>query len=133
MKNFIFTFILTNLFSLSLVFSQAIDFTIAPQSIVIAEDNLGGYTSYKNVTVVLNSSPSNDVTVTFDTSAHDEFTITPSTLTFNSSNWNRPQVVLVVAVNDGIIDYTTSSVVNVTSSITIHDSGSGDGSHDSGS
>jgi len=133
MKNFIFTFILTNLFSLSLVFSQAIDFTIAPQSIVIAEDNLGGYTSYKNVTVVLNSSPSNDVTVTFDISAHDEFTITPSTLTFNSSNWNRPQVVLVVAVNDGIIDYTTSSVVNVTSSITIHDSGSGDGSHDSGS
>lgn len=50
-------------------------------------------------TVKLNSQPASEVTVKFDTGSQ----IQPiASLTFNSTNWNNPQIVTVAAVDDDI-------------------------------
>lgn len=52
-----------------------------------------------NYTVKLNSQPASEVTILFDTGSQ----IQPvAELTFNSTNWNNPQVVTVAAVDDAI-------------------------------
>ncbi|MBI5055578.1 MAG: alkaline phosphatase [Nitrospirae bacterium] len=55
-------------------------------------------------TVVLNTQPSSDVTVALSSSDTTEGTVSPSSLTFTTANWNLPQTVTVTGVNDFIID-----------------------------
>ena len=61
-------------------------------------------------TVVLNSQPSADVTIALSSSNPSEGTVSPASLTFTSDNWNIPQTVDVIGVNDtfddGDIGYT---------------------------
>jgi hypothetical protein len=114
--------------------AQAVDFSLSSYNIVIAENNQSSYTTTKNISVFLNTMPSSNVTISFNPSIFEQFTITPTQLDFDPGNWNIPQIIKITAINDDIVEQNpTVTVVNVTSSITIHDSGSGDGSHDSGS
>ena len=53
-----------------------------------------------NVSFVLNSQPTSTVTVNLTSADTGEFTLSTSTLSFSTSNWNTPQQVLVYAVQD---------------------------------
>ena len=55
-----------------------------------------------NFTVVLNSQPSGDVTIPISSSNTDEGTVSPSSITFTSSNWSSPQPITVTGVNDPV-------------------------------
>lgn len=57
----------------------------------------GGQASF---TVVLDSMPSAGVTVNFDSDDTSEGTVSPTSLTFNSLNWNAPQTVTVTGADD---------------------------------
>ncbi|MCX7086924.1 MAG: FG-GAP-like repeat-containing protein, partial [Methylococcales bacterium] len=66
--------------------------------------------------VVLNSAPTQDVTITID-NTNQQVSSDVTTLTFTSANWNTPQTVTVTAVNDtvgegnhtGVLQHTVSS------------------------
>ncbi|MBK8170953.1 MAG: hypothetical protein IPK60_11505 [Sandaracinaceae bacterium] len=55
-------------------------------------------------TVVLTSQPSEPVTIALTTSDATEGTMTPASLTFSPSNWNMPQTVNVIGVDDSLDD-----------------------------
>ncbi|MFA6915953.1 MAG: Calx-beta domain-containing protein, partial [Parachlamydiales bacterium] len=55
-------------------------------------------------TVALTSAPRDTVTVTFTSSDPGEGTPVLTTITFNSTNWNIPQTVLINGVDDTIVD-----------------------------
>jgi hypothetical protein len=55
-------------------------------------------------TLVLNSQPYADVTVSFSSSDTTEGTLSTSNVTFTAQNWNAPQQVLVTGVNDDLAD-----------------------------
>ncbi len=67
--------------------------TVTPTELDLEE---GASTSYN---VALDTEPTREVTVTV-TGAPDDITVAPSTLTFSTSNWNRPQTVTVTAEED---------------------------------
>src|SRR5438445_673655 len=55
-------------------------------------------------TLVLNSQPSADVTVNFQSSLASEGVTDVTQLTFTSANWNTPQTVTVTGVDDALQD-----------------------------
>lgn len=55
-------------------------------------------------TVVLNSAPASDVSITLSSSRPSEGTVSPDTLTFTSSNWASAQTVTVTGVDDAVVD-----------------------------
>ncbi len=55
-------------------------------------------------TLVLTSAPTADVTIT--ATPNSQVTVSPSTLTFTSSNWATPQTITVSAVNDSVTEGT---------------------------
>lgn len=61
----------------------------------------GGTASFQ---VVLDSAPTADVTIGVSSSDMSESSVSTSSLTFNSTNWNTPQTVTVTGISDGIID-----------------------------
>jgi len=78
----------------------------------IAEGEMGTYT------LTLNRQPSTEVTVTPSSSDQGVATVS-GPLTFNSSNWDQPQMVTVTGVSDGIIhggDRSTTITHSTTSS-----------------
>ena len=74
--------------------------TVRPWTISIAAPEGGAAGSY---TVVLDTEPSGTVTVTVD-GAGDDLTVSPSTLTFDSTTWATAQTVTVEAVDDAIVE-----------------------------
>ena len=54
--------------------------------------------------MVLNAAPSADVTIGLSSSNPGEGTVSPSSLTFTSTNWNVPQTVTVTGVDDQVDD-----------------------------
>ena len=55
-------------------------------------------------TVVLDSQPTDTVTIEIQFDEDGQLNISPTTLTFTSNDWNTPQTVTVWAEDDGIID-----------------------------
>jgi uncharacterized delta-60 repeat protein len=55
-------------------------------------------------TVVLDTTPSADVTIPLSSSDPGEGTVSPTSLTFTPSNWNLPQTVTITGVDDALID-----------------------------
>ncbi len=55
-------------------------------------------------TVKLNSQPTSDVSIVLSSNDLTEGTITPTSLTFTSANWNTTQTVTVTGVNDFVQD-----------------------------
>lgn len=55
-------------------------------------------------TVVLESAPSANVSVSLESSDATEGSVSPSALTFTNLNWSTPQTVVVTGANDGLSD-----------------------------
>ncbi len=77
-------------------------------------------------TVVLNKAPKSDVVFNVNSSDLSEAIAEPSSLTFTSSNWNVPRIVVIVGLDDTIADGNVDS--NITISI---DKSNSDDSFDS--
>jgi len=60
-------------------------------------------------TVVLTGEPTANVTIT--PSPNSQLTVSPASLTFTTSNWNFPQTVTVIAVNDAVAESTHSGTI----------------------
>jgi hypothetical protein len=54
--------------------------------------------------VVLETKPTADVTINLSSSDTTEGTVSPSSITFDASNWNVPQTVTVSGVDDALVD-----------------------------
>ena len=90
--------------------------TVSTMALTVTEQNATGGT----YTVVLNTRPTANVTVTVSRPAGTEVTLTPSsgTLTFTTTNWNTARTVRVKAGNDAD---TTNDTVTLTHSATSTD------------
>jgi hypothetical protein len=55
-------------------------------------------------TIVLNTQPLANVTITLTSSDTTEGTVSPTSVTFTPTNWNTPQTVTITGVNDNIVD-----------------------------
>ncbi len=75
-------------------------FTVAPTSGLVTTE-AGGTATF---TVQLNSKPLADVVVGLSSSNAVEGTVSPTTLTFTTANWNVPQTVTVTGVDDAVAD-----------------------------
>ncbi|WP_354635627.1 DUF4347 domain-containing protein [Planktothricoides raciborskii] len=86
--------------------------TVTPTS-GLTTTEAGGTATF---TLVLDSKPTADVTITVASSNTAEGTVDKSTLTFTSANWNTAQTVTVTGVDDNIDDgdigYTISTTAN---------------------
>jgi hypothetical protein len=67
-------------------------------------------------TVVLNTAPTADVTVTINPGT--QVTVAPATLTFTSTNWNVAQTVTVTAVDDAAVEGPHTGTISHTSAST---------------
>ena len=115
-------------------YAQTPDFNLSVTNIVISENDRPLTNVSESISITMVSQPTNDVVVTPVYTDQTEFSVSPSTLTFTSSNWNVAQSFTFTSINDNIVDGDVSMNVTMTATTTSsHDSGSGDGSHDSGS
>ena len=84
--------------------------TVTPTELTIAEGGSGTYT------VVLDTQPSGDVTVTIvDPTDNADVTAEPAALTFTTANWNSAQTVTVSAAQDDDTDGDTATVTHTVS------------------
>ena len=114
--------------------SSSAAFTLSVDNITISENTQPLTQTSAPVSVTLSAQPDSDVTITLDYSDETEFTVSPTTASFTSSNWSTPQTFTFTAINDNTYDGNVTIDVDFISTTTsAHDSGSGDGSHDSGS
>ena len=93
--------------------------TVSPTSGLITSE-AGATASF---TVVLTSQPSANVVIGLSSSDLTEGTVNPSSLTFTSSNWNLPQTVNAIGVDDYAVDGSIAYSI-ITSAAT-----SGDGNY----
>ena len=75
-------------------------------------------TTDNSTTFVLLSPPKGTVTVTFSSADDNETTVSPNTLTFTPANWNVPQALPLVGVEDFIADGNQTTAMNVSFSST---------------
>ena len=80
----------------NLAFAQAPGVTVSETALTVPE---GGSASY---TVVLDTQPTDDVTITVARSpgGDEDLTASPDTLTFTNSNWSMQQTVTILAAED---------------------------------
>ena len=84
--------------------------TVTPTELTVGEGGSGTYT------VVLNTLPAVDVTVTIvDPTDNTDVTAEPATLTFTTTNWNTAQTVTVSAVQDTDATDDTATVTHTVS------------------
>jgi M6 family metalloprotease-like protein len=97
---------------------QSISFTIDPIAFTIDEKGPGNKGSF---TVVLDGRPRNDVTLNLINEEEDALRLSTTQLIFTTDNWNDPQTVNVVALNDVLVgDRDVKITVNVDSSSDKH-------------
>ena len=90
--------------------------TVDPTDISVVEGSTSTYT------MVLDTRPYGDVTVTINDPSNTEITADPPSLTFNTANWKVPQTVTVTAAHD--VDRVDEPEVDVTH--TVSSNGDGD-------
>ena len=81
---------------------------LSPTSLTVTEDGSGIYT------VVLDTLPSGNVTITASSGDSGAASISPATLTFSTANWNTAQTVTVTGVED---DDANNETVNISHSV----------------
>ena len=86
--------------------------TISPTTLTVAEGEDGEYT------VVLDSQPTRNVTVTIGGASDTDLTLNPSTLSFTTSDWNSAKTVTVSAGQDDDAD---SETITLTHTVTSSD------------
>ncbi len=89
--------------------------TVSPTSGLVTSES-GGVATF---TVRLNTQPIANVAIGISSSNTNEGTISPSALTFNSSNWNTTQTVTVTGVDDVIIDGNISYTIITASAVSV--------------
>ncbi|MEG3586102.1 MAG: hypothetical protein VX353_02275, partial [Actinomycetota bacterium] len=65
-------------------------------------------------TVVLDAEPTSNVVIDISSGDTGEATVSPSTLTFTSANWDTAQTVTVTGVNDDLVDGTQTTTITLT-------------------
>jgi hypothetical protein len=75
-------------------------FVVSPTNGLVTAEN-GAQESF---TVVLETRPTADVTIAVSSSDATEGTVSTSSLTFTTNNWDLPQTVTVTGVDDGLVD-----------------------------
>ena len=90
--------------------------TVSPTALTVTEENTTG----DSYTVVLDSRPTADVTVTVAGHSGTDVTPDPGTLTFTTSNWDTVQTVMVTAGDDAD---TANDAVTLTHSAASTDTG----------
>lgn len=80
--------------------STAAGITVTPTEGLITTE-AGGMATF---TVVLNRYPAADVTVSLSSSNSAEGGVAPASLTFTQADWNRPRMVTVTGMDDGVAD-----------------------------
>ena len=80
--------------------NDAAGITVTPTS-GLTTTEAGGAATF---TVVLTSQPTANVTIGLSSSNTAEGTVSPSSVTFTSGNWNTPQTVTVTGVDDFLVD-----------------------------
>ncbi len=93
--------------------------TVSESALTVTEEDATG----DSYTVVLDTEPTADVTVTVAGHAGTDVTPNPTTLTFTSLDWNTPRTVTVTADNDGDTDNDTVTLT--------HSAASSDGNYSS--
>ena len=78
------------------------------QSLGSTEVSEGGLAD--SYTIVLQTQPSEDVTITIN--SDDQITTNLETITFTSENWNTPRTVTVTAVDDGVTEGLQTSTIS---------------------
>ena len=101
-----------------IVVSAAAGVTVSKSALTVTEEDTTGNT----YTVVLDTLPTANVTVTVAGHGGTDVTLTPSILTFTTANWNLAQTVTVKAGND---TDTTNDTVTLTHSAASTDSNYG--------
>ena len=84
--------------------------SVSESSLTIAEGSSGTYT------IVLDSQPTADVTVTINDPSNTDVTAEPAGLTFSSTDWNTPKTVTVNAAQDADADDETATVTHTVTS-----------------
>ena len=84
--------------------------SVSESSLTIAEGSSGTYT------IVLDSQPTADVTVTINDPSNTDVTAEPASLTFSSTDWNTPKTVTVNAAQDADADDDTATVTHTVTS-----------------
>ena len=69
--------------------------------------------SSDTVTVRLTARPVQNVVLTIQSLDTSEFTVSPVTLTFTPVNWNVPQTVTIVGVDDSVLDGSQTSALRI--------------------
>ncbi len=100
--------------TLTLEDDDAAGVSVSKAALTVTEQDTTG----DSYTVVLDTEPTHDVTVTVDGHAGTDVSLSASTLTFTPSNWDRAQTVTVTALND---DDTADDAVTLTHTATSTD------------
>lgn len=84
--------------SIAVTDNDSADVLVSPSGVTVAEN--GGTAQF---TVVLGAQPASDVVLTVASSASSVATVSASTLSFTSANWNTAQTVTVTGVNNSTL------------------------------
>jgi hypothetical protein len=74
--------------------------TVDPTSGLLVSE----FTDTDQFTIVLDSAPTANVTISLQSSDTTEGTVLPASITFTPGNWNVPQTVTITGVNDNVPD-----------------------------
>ena len=100
--------------TVTIVDDDAAGVTVSATALTVTEQDTTG----DSYTVVLDTEPTHEVTVTVGGHAGTDVSLSASTLTFTPSNWDRAQTVTVTALND---DDTANDAVALTHAATSTD------------
>lgn len=92
--------VLTASDTLDVTDDELVGFVISPTGPLVTTE-AGGTATF---TIALMGQPTANVTFTLSSSDTSEGTVSPSSLTFTSSNWNTAQPVTITGVNDSVVD-----------------------------
>ena len=85
-------------------------FTISKDSTVVSENG----TIVDNFTMVLNSEPAKNVSISLNHGGSDEVKLNPTNLLFDSTNWMTPQTVILTGEDDIHDDDNQTSTISIT-------------------
>ena len=119
--------------TVTLVDNDGVGVTVSTDAVTVTEAS--GPTNTADYTVVLNTQPTGTVTITPSSDTPNVATVSPSTLTFDASDWNTPKPITVTGVDDSEVNdgrtaiishtvagYGTVTVADVTVTLTDNDS-----------
>lgn len=85
--------------------------TLSKTSLSVVESGTGS-SQYDTYSLVLNSQPTANVTIALTSYDTGRLSVSPTSVVFNSSNWNSAQTIMVSALNDDYYFATSSSTIS---------------------